>query len=159
MADRTVKVTLQAQVANYISGMDQAAKKTRETGSEAEKLAQKKDAFDLLGRTSLVMGAAIAAGVGLAIAKYAEFDQAMSNVNAAVQGTAAEQQKLSEAALAAGASTVFSATESANAIEELAKAGLSTSDILSGALTGSLDLAAAGRKRRDEALLPRGYAA
>lgn len=143
-ADRTVKVTLQAQVANYISGMDQAAKKTRETGTEAEKLAQKKEAFDLLGRTSLVMGAAIAAGVGLAIAKYAEFDQAMSNVQAATHASAEDQKLLADAAIAAGASTVFSATESANAIEELSKAGLETADILGGALAGSLDLASAG---------------
>lgn len=144
MADRTVKVTLQAQVSNYIAGMEQAAQKTRDTGTEAEKLAQKKEAFDLLGRTSMVMGAAIAAGVGLAIAKYAEFDQAMSNVQAATHASAEDQKLLADAAIAAGASSVFSATESANAIEELSKAGLDAADILGGALTGSLDLASAG---------------
>lgn len=145
MADRVVRVTLQAQVANYISGMDKAAKATRETGTEAEKLSQKKEAFELLGRTSLVMGAAIAAGVGLALAKYADFEQAMSNVQAATHATAEDQKALGDAAIEAGASTVFSATESANAIEELSKAGLDTSAILSGALAGSLDLASAGQ--------------
>ena len=145
MAERVVSVTLRAQVADYLAGMEKARKATSETGSEAEKLAQKKEAFDLLGKASLAIGVAAAAGVALAVAKYAEFDQAMSNVNAAVQGTAEEQRKLSEAALEAGASTVFSATESANAIEELAKAGISTSDILGGALAGSLDLASAGQ--------------
>lgn len=51
---------------------------------------------------------------------------------------------LREAALEAGARTVFSATEAAGAIENLAKAGVSTADILGGGLDGALDLAAAG---------------
>lgn len=152
IADRTVSVTLRAQVSDYLAGMEKARKATSETGSEAEKLAQKREAFDLLGKASLAMGVAAAAGVVLAVAKFAEFDQAMSNVNAATidasestAETAARMDALGAAALEAGASTVFSATESANAIEELAKAGLSTSDILGGALKGSLDLAAAGQ--------------
>lgn len=145
MTDRTVAVKLSLQVSQYLDGMEKARKKTAETGTEAEKLTQKKDAFDLLGRTALTMGAGIAAGVALAIAKYAEFDQAMSNVQAATHASAADQKLLGDAAIAAGASTVFSATESANAIEELSKAGLSTADILGGALAGSLDLASAGQ--------------
>lgn len=145
MADRTVSVTLRAQVSQYLAEMKKASDSTRQMGSEAEKLAQKKEAFDLLGKSSLALGVAAAAGVALAVAKYAEFDKAMSNVQAATQGSAADQKALSDAALEAGASTVFSATESANAIEELAKAGISTSDILGGALTGSLDLASAGQ--------------
>ena len=43
-----------------------------------------------------------------------------------------------------GADTKFSASEAAGAIEQLAKAGVSTRDILDGGLTGSLNLAAAG---------------
>jgi len=46
--------------------------------------------------------------------------------------------------LKAGKDTVFSATEAATAEEELAKAGISTSNILGGALTGALSLASAG---------------
>ena len=145
MADRTVKVTLQAQVAGYVAGMEKAASATRKTGSEAEKLAQKKEAFELLGRTALVMGSVIAVGVGLAIAKAAEFDQALSNVNAVMQETTGNQKLLRQAALDFGASSVFTATESANAIEELGKAGLTTADILSGGLAGSLALASAGQ--------------
>lgn len=145
IAERIVKVTLRAQVADYLAGMEKARKATSETGSEAEKLAQKREAFDLLGKASLAFGIAAAAGVVLAIAKYAEFDQAMSNVQAVTQGTVESQEALTQAALDAGASTVFSATESANAIEELAKAGIGTADILGGALTGALDLASAGQ--------------
>ena len=53
-------------------------------------------------------------------------------------------EDLKQAALAAGAQTAFSATEAAEGIEALAKAGVSTTDILNGGLNGALDLAAAG---------------
>lgn len=144
MANRTTKVTLKAQVNEYVEGMKKAADETRTVGSEAEKLAQKREAFQQVGAAALAMGAAAATGVGLAIAKWADFDQAMSNVRAATHESAENMQLLSDAALDAGARTVFSAEEAANAIEELAKAGVSTADILSGGLDGALDLAAAG---------------
>lgn len=145
MANRTSKVTLLAQVNGYLEGMDKAARKTREFGSEAEKLAQKRAAFEQLGRASLAVGVLAAAGVAMAVKKYAEFDQAMSNVQAALQETTANQNLLREAALRAGADTVYSATEAAGAIEELGKAGLSTQQIINGGLDGALSLAAAGQ--------------
>lgn len=145
MADRTVKVHLIAQATGYIQGMEQAAQKTRETGSEVEKLAQKKQAFQQLGMAAVAFGTALAIGIGFAVAKYAEFDAAMSNANAVLQETVENQELLADAALDAGAKTVFTATESANAIEELGKAGIGTADILGGALYGSLDLAASGQ--------------
>ncbi len=144
MANRTVKTSLVAEVSGYISGFDAAAKKTRELGSETEKLGQKREAFEGLGRGALAFGAVAATAVGLAIAKYAEFDQAMSSVQAATHASAGEMLQLRDAAIDAGARTVFSATEAANAIEELSKAGVSTSDVLHGGLSGALDLASAG---------------
>lgn len=144
MSDRTVKVSLVLNTAGYMQGMDAAAKKTREMGTEAEKLAQKKEAFNLLGTAALGFGAAVGAGVAIAVSKFAEFDQAMSYVQAATHETTSNMGLLRDAALDAGARTVFSATEAANAVEELAKAGVSTADILGGGLDASLDLAAAG---------------
>lgn len=144
MADRQTKVTLGLQMQQYVDGMKRAAQATRETATEAQKLAEQREAFTLLGRTSLAAGAVIAAGLGVAVAKFADFDQAMSNVAATGEDAKNNIDALRDAALEAGATTVFSATESANAIEELAKAGLDASDILGGALAGSLDLAAAG---------------
>ena len=144
MADRSTKVIITAQAAQYIAEMEKAARATKETGSEAEKLAQKTQAFTLMGQVSMAMGAAAAVGVGLAVSKWADFDAAMSNVQAATHESEGNMKRLSDSALEAGARTVFSAEESANAIEELAKAGVSTADILNGALDGALDLAAAG---------------
>ncbi|MFD6699835.1 MULTISPECIES: phage tail tape measure protein [unclassified Microbacterium] len=144
MSERVVKVRVSAQVAEYQRGMLDAAKSTREVGSEAEKLAQKREAFNALGMAGIAAGGMITAGFGLAVKKFADFDEAMSAVSSATHESSENMDLLRQAAIDAGASTVFSAEESANAIEELAKAGVSTADILNGGLRGALDLASAG---------------
>ena len=144
MGERITKVVLDADISGYDSAMRQAASSTEHLSKEGKKLEETHKAMTMLGTGMLAAGAAIAAGVGVAVAKYAEFDQAMSNVAATGEDARQNMDALRQAALDAGASTVFSATESANAIEELAKAGLSAEDILSGGLKGALDLAAAG---------------
>jgi TP901 family phage tail tape measure protein len=96
-------------------------------------------------KTEATIAGAALIGIGVAsVAAAANFDKSMSNVEAVSGATADEMDRLRQAALDAGAATVFSASEAADAQAELAKAGISTADILSGALTGSLDLAAAG---------------
>lgn len=93
----------------------------------------------------LAAGTAVAAIIGLSVAKYAEFDQQMSSTAAASMATAEEQRALGEAALEAGADTAYSATEAAAAQEELVKAGQSVTDVVGGSLNGALALAAAGQ--------------
>jgi len=148
MADRVVKVSLVAQVNNYVSNMQQAQKATSKTAQATEDASaafeRQNQAMTEVGTGLLAIGAVAAVGIGIAVKKFAEFDQAMSFVQAATHESEANMGLLRDAALEAGASTVFSATEAANAIEELAKAGVSTADILGGALAGSMDLAAAG---------------
>jgi len=112
--------------------------------SELDKFAKKADDLTHVGQAGMIMGGLVAAGVGIAVAQWSDFDAAMSNVVATGDDARNSQDELRQAALDAGASTVFSATESANAIEELAKAGISADDTLSGGLLGSLNLAAAG---------------
>lgn len=145
MPDRVVKVTLTAAVADYRAKMLEAANATRAVGTEGEKLKQTREAFDAVGRAGLIGGGLLATGFGIAVAKAKEFDAQMSNVQAATGETRDNMDLLRDAAIEAGASTVYSATEAAQAIEELAKAGVSTADILAGGLRGSLDLAAAGQ--------------
>lgn len=98
-----------------------------------------------LGHGLLGFGAAASAGFGGAVLAASNFDSAMSGVQAVAGATAGEMAKLSDAALKAGADTVFSASDAARAEAELTKAGVSVSDVLGGALTGSLDLASAGQ--------------
>lgn len=145
MSDRTTKVTLTAQVSGYIAGMEKAAAATRKTGSEAEKLAQKKEGFTQVGHALLAIGAVAAVGVGLAIKSFADFDAKMSQVKTLSHATAGEMSQLSEAALTMGQSIGFSANEVADAEIEMVKAGIAVKDIMGGALKGALDLAAAGQ--------------
>lgn len=144
MSNRTVAVSLILQAQGYMQGMREVGRATDEAGSKAEKLAAQRQGFETLGRAAIGFGAAVGLGVGVAIGKWAEFDQQMSYVQAATHETAANMNLLKEAALDAGARTVYSATEAAAAIEELARAGVTTQDILSGGLDAALDLAAAG---------------
>lgn len=148
MADRTVKVGLVAEVSGYVAGMKQAAAYSTYVGTEAERAAKKlqdqRQAMTDLGGGMLKFGAVAAAGIALAVVRFAEFDAAMSNVKAVTQESESNMNLLTDAALKFGASSVFTATEAANAIEELGKAGLTTADILDGGLAGSLNLASAG---------------
>lgn len=149
MADkRVIKVELVAAVQEYKKAMKEAADSTTKTGEETDKATEKakkyREAFNAVGTASVAMGTVLTAAFALASKASMDFDAQMSNVQAATHETSANMGLLRQAALDAGEATVFSATESAQAIEELAKAGVSTTDILNGGLTGALDLAAAG---------------
>lgn len=86
----------------------------------------------------------VAAG-GAATSVAASFDDAMSQVQGALGGASSDMDGLRNLALQLGADTVFSATESAQAMVELAKGGLTEAQIKGGALAASMDLAAAGQ--------------
>lgn len=131
----------------YLSGHEAgvAAAATEAAAKKAAEAAEKqKAAWQTVAPVMMAAGAGIVAGVGLAVKKYAEFDKAMSSVQAATHESAGNMNLLREAAVSAGADTAFSAAEAAQGIEELAKAGVSTESILSGGLSGALSLAAAG---------------
>lgn len=103
------------------------------------------DALDSIGNRMALAGAGLAGGFALATKSFMDFDKTMSEVGAATQANAAQLNALREAALQAGADTQYSATEAAQGIVELGKAGVGTSDVLSGGLTGALALAASGQ--------------
>jgi TP901 family phage tail tape measure protein len=94
-----------------------------------------------------------AAGVGLAtglvqsVGAAMDFEAAMSAVQAVAGGTDADLKALSDTAIQLGQDTTLSgigATEAAQAMRELAAAGLSVDDIVGGAALGALRLASAG---------------
>ena len=99
-----------------------------------------------LGRSmTLGLTVPIVAAGGAATSVAASFDDAMSQVQGALGGASADMDGLRNLALQLGADTVFSATESAQAMVELAKGGLTEVQIKGGALAASMDLAAAGQ--------------
>ncbi|CAN5212642.1 hypothetical protein BH09ACT6_BH09ACT6_05840 [soil metagenome] len=144
MSERTVKVSLLAEVGGYVRGFEQASKKTLELASASEKMRLQGEAMGKVGTAFAAVGTLAAVGLGLSISKTSEFDKAMSSVQASTHETAGVMGLFRQAALDAGAGTVYSATEAANAIDELAKAGVSSADILGGGLKGALSLASAG---------------
>ncbi|MFJ2174325.1 phage tail tape measure protein [Streptomyces sp. NPDC087851] len=89
----------------------------------------------------------------LAAVAAAKFEKAMSEVRAVTNGSAGDMKALSQAALDAGQATKYSASQAANAEAELARAGVSTADIIGGALKGSLDLAASGQLELGESAI------
>jgi TP901 family phage tail tape measure protein len=124
----------------------------KQAGSEVSgfgrKLAAEADipkvSLEGLSRGAMVMGAGMLAGFGLATKATMEFDAQLSELAAVSGATGAQMSQLREQALQMGADTAFSASEAAEAQTELSKAGVSTADIMGGALSGALGLAGAG---------------
>lgn len=92
------------------------------------------------------MSTALAGVAGYSIKVGSSFEAGMSKVQA-VSGASNEQlQRLSDKAKEMGATTKFSATEAADAMNYMAMAGWKTGDMLNG-IEGIMNLAAAsGRK-------------
>ncbi|WP_406255451.1 phage tail tape measure protein [Streptomyces chartreusis] len=134
MATRTVTVRLVADVNQYTRGMRRAARDTSQ-----------------LAGAGAAVGTAMVAGFAVAAASAAKFDKALSNVRAVTGASAQDMAKLRAAALEAGKTTSYTATEAANAEAELARAGVKVADITGGALKGALALAASGQVELKEA--------
>jgi TP901 family phage tail tape measure protein len=153
MTERVETVRITANISNYLAGMEAARTGTTKLTTT---LAQQKaaaaaaaeaqgQAATKIGTAMMAIGAVAAVGVALAVKEFADFDAKMSQVQALSHATGDEMKELSDAALHMGQSIGFSASEVADAETELVKAGIGVSDILGGALKGSLELAAAGQ--------------
>lgn len=146
MVERTVRAKFLVDVKGAIANVVKLGRAIHDSADEGLKFAKNnKQAFDGVASAAATIGVTAAAGLGLAVKRFADFDKQMSSVKAATQETAGNMQLLRDAAIQAGKDTAFSATEAAQGIENLAKAGVSTQAILGGGLTGALDLAAAGQ--------------
>lgn len=137
--NRNITVRLLADTSNFTAGMAKVSGESQKTATTMEAAG---------GKSKLITTGIAAAGVAAtalgvaAVRMAADFDASMSTVQANTGASADEMNQLRQAAIDAGADTIYSATESADAINELGKAGLSTSGILSGGLSGALNLAA-----------------
>lgn len=146
MADRTVSVNLIAKVQGYVAGVGSAVRATKQFAGEVDALGRKSPGrFNDISNAAAGVGVALLAVAGYAVKAAADFDKQMSAVQSVAGATANQMGQLRAAALQAGKDTAYSATQAAEAEAELAKAGISASNILSGALRGSLALAAAGQ--------------
>lgn len=145
---KNIVIRLMADTASYEAAMTRAGSTAKTVASGMENTGRK-SALIASGMTAA--GLAVAAFGVAAVKMAADFDQQMSTVQANTGATSAQMNQLRAAAIEAGASTVYSATDSADAINDLGKAGLSTADILSGGLSGALNLAASDGMQVGEA--------
>lgn len=137
--NKNIVIRLMADTASYEAAMTRAGSTAKTVASGMEHTGRK-SALIASGMTAA--GLAVAAFGVAAVKMAADFDQQMSTVQANTGATSAQMDQLRAAAIEAGASTVYSASDSADAINDLGKAGMSVTDILNGGLTGALNLAA-----------------
>nr|DAP63002.1 MAG TPA: minor tail protein [Caudoviricetes sp.] len=146
--NENIMIRLSADTSNYSTKMAAASTQAEKLSTALEKPGSKsRIATNLMAGMGL---AAVALGVS-ATKMAADFDQSMSTIQADLQASDGDMQKLRAAAIQAGADTVYNANEAADGIDALGKAGLSTTDILSGGLSGALNLAASDGMQVGEA--------
>lgn len=145
-AVRSVSVAIKMQVQDFVAGGGKIIATTKAMSGEMDTLAKTNKAkFNDVTKMAAGAGLAMIGIAAFAVKAAYDFDKQMSEVQAVSNATATQFESLRDAAIEAGKATQFSATDAAKAEAELAKAGVSTSDILHGALSGSLSLAAAGQ--------------
>lgn len=128
-------VRIGADFSEFSKGMNDAGKYLKNASKDLKKIGK-----------NLTLGVTVPLiAIGAAAIKAgADFEEAMSGIKAVSGATSDEMEKFHDLALEMGKDTKYSAKEAANGIEELLKAGVSTTDILNGGLSGALTLAAAG---------------
>jgi TP901 family phage tail tape measure protein len=147
VADRSITIRLKADVRDAIVGIKATSAAVKDFSTTTIASAERNSkSWDKLGKGMVITGALILGGLLGAAHAAAEFDHAMSGVAANIDDKSVPSlERLRQAALLAGQTSVFSATEAADAENELAKAGLSSAQIVGGALTAALTLASAGQ--------------
>jgi len=133
MADRTVKVSLTAQVSGYLAGMDKAAKATAAAGTEAEKTARKVEAqgkvMEGAGRGLMAVGVVALAATALSVKAAIGWESAWAGVTKTVEGTPAELAKV-EDGLRSLAKTLPSSHDEIAAVAEAAgQLGIKTASV------------------------------
>jgi len=97
------------------------------------------------GRTlTMTLTPAVVALAGASVKTAMDFETSMSQLAGALDMPVSDISKLRELAIQTGKDTIYSATESGNAMVELAKGGLTEAQIEGGGLAATMNLAAAG---------------
>lgn len=122
-----------AGLASSLGPLDDFASRAQRAGT----------ALDAVAKQSAIFGGAVAAGVAFAAGSFATFEQQINQVGVVSGATEAQLKQLSDLALQIGKDTTFGATEAAQALTELARAGVPLETILAGAGRSAVDLAAA----------------
>ena len=149
MAVTIGKIQAIIELKNRMSGQLQKAMK------DTEKF---QSSMDKLGQAATRLGGAMTAGITVplgmiaaqSVKTFATFEKEMSGVAAVTGATGKEFDQLSGLAMKMGETTIFTASQSAEAMRAFGLAGFETDEIMS-ALGPTLDLAAAGSMSMGEA--------
>ncbi len=133
MESYSVQAVLSAVDTNFSSAMARADKLTNSVQRSFLKASKN------IAKYSAIIGVAIA---GFSIKAGASFEAGMKEVQAITKATASDMEKLSAKAKEMGATTKFSATDSAAALKYMGMAGWKSEQMLKG-LPGVMNLAAA----------------
>lgn len=115
-----------------LAALKTAAVATRQAGTEATKFATTQSAAQkALGRTALIAGGVLVAGLGVAAAASIKFESAFAGVLKTVDGTTAQLDALRQGILDMSKRLPASATEIAAVAEAAGQLGVETENVLS----------------------------
>jgi len=147
--DRAMKnITADAEEMYYKTkaSLDQIQPKLGALGDERVQAALRNTGLALMG-----VGTAGLAAAGFAVKSFGDFEQQMLNARSVAQWTEEQFKDLSKYAIKVGADTKFSAREVAEAMYEIASAGVSAAEDVKALLRPIADFAAAGAIQMPEA--------
>ena len=145
------KKTIGSLLVNIGVDLSDFEKKMNDVNRRFSKLGdQVQDAGAQIGAGFGGVSLAIGGGLGVAVKKAADFEEALSKIKAVSGASGKQMKQFKDIALSMGKSG-YGATEAAQGIEELVKAGVSMEAILDGGLKGALNLAKAGELELGEA--------
>ncbi len=139
----TVIARLRLVASDFASGMARAERQTAELRAGLERVSQ---SFNTIRNQAAVGLASVVGGLALATREGAKFDDALTNVAAITRATSEELAELEKIARSAGATTVFSATEAASAMFNLASQGVKGAQAFDDLLNPILAASAALRR-------------
>lgn len=139
----SILAKLELDITNFSSNLSRIQSEIETTGKKLDGLSNLGNGLTSVGKTLTTSLTLPIVGLGTAATKVAtDFEYSMSQVKAISGATEEEFEALENTAIELGGSTKYSAGEVADAMTEMAKAGWTTDQILSG-MAGVLDAAAA----------------
>ncbi|WP_311257334.1 phage tail tape measure protein [Microbacterium sp. WCS2018Hpa-9] len=150
MAERVVKVRLAAQVSDFEKGMLDAARATRAVGTEAEKLEQKKQAFERLGQGLVLTGSAMTAVTALSVKAALDWESAWAGVTKTVDGNEQQMAELEDGLRSLAQTLPATHQEIAAVAEAAGQLGVARADVVDFTKT-MIDLSETTNLSADEA--------
>lgn len=144
-----LRVTLGIDASEFVAGTKKAQAEVRSFQREFERTGKR---FQSIGKDMTKWVTVPILGAGAAVIKLAgDFQSSMIQVGINANATGQQMQAMREQALNIGKDTAVSASEAANAMNMLAKTGVSAKDILDGAAMAAVNLAVATGSELDPA--------